>query len=173
MNPNTIKEGYLEDFPIPITSESTEIILSQMRKSICKIYMDNGVKGTGFFCQVAYPDKNHLAKFLITNNHIIDESHLGKNSQIHFTINNDKIRNKIIIGNRKVYTSKKYDTTILELFEGENDIKDFMELDFDMNGEDFNNIYIKKSIYILQYPNNEKVSVSYGIIQSIDLVNII
>ena len=171
MNPNTIKEGYLEDFPIPITSESTEIILSQMRKSICKIYMDNGVKGTGFFCQVAYPDKNHLAKFLITNNHIIDESHLGKNSKIDFTINNDKIRNKIIIGNRKVYTSKKYDTTIVELFEGENDIKDFMELDFDMDGEDFNNIYIKKSIYILQYPNNEKVSVSYGIIQSIDLAN--
>ena len=45
-----------------------------------------------------------------------------------------------------------------------------MDLDFDINGEDFNNIYINKSIYILQYPNNEKVSVSYWIIKSIDLL---
>ena len=36
MNPTTIKEKYLEDYPIPITAESTEVILSQMKKNICK-----------------------------------------------------------------------------------------------------------------------------------------
>ena len=44
-------------------------------------------------------------------------------------------------------------------------------MDFDINAEFFNNKYINKSIYTLQYPNNEKVSVSYGIIKAIDLVN--
>ena len=51
---NTIKEKYLEDYPTPITSEGTEIILSQMRKNICKIYMNDGSKGTGFFCKIPF-----------------------------------------------------------------------------------------------------------------------
>ena len=44
-------------------------------------------------------------------------------------------------------------------------------MDFDINAKFFNNKYINKSIYTLQYPNNEKVSVSYGIIKAIDLLN--
>ena len=171
MNPSTIKEKYLEDYPIPITAESTEIILNQMKKCICKIYMDNGSKGTGFFCKVPFPDKDHLVPFLITNNHIIDESYLKKDKRIDFTINNDRITKKIIIGNRRVYTSVLYDTTIIEIFENNDDIKDFLELDLDINEEFINNKYINKSIYTLQYPNNEKVSVSYGIIKAIDLLN--
>ena len=63
MNPDTIKEKLIEDYPIPITAEGTDIILSQMRKSICNIYMDNGIKGTGFFCRTTSPDKNNLVKF--------------------------------------------------------------------------------------------------------------
>ena len=171
MNPNTIKEKNMEDYPIAITAESTEVILSQMKKSICKIYMDDGTKGTGFFCKLPYPDKDNLKSFLVTNNHVIDESHLRKDKKIEFTINNDKIKHKLIIGDRKVYTSKKYDTTIIEIFEDEDNIKDFLELDFDINDEELNNVYINKSIYILHYPKNEKVSVSYGIIKSIDLSN--
>ena len=47
----TIEEENLEDYPDIITSEKTEIILFQMKKNICKIYMDDGSKGTGFFLQ--------------------------------------------------------------------------------------------------------------------------
>ena len=57
MNPNTIKEKFIEDNPNPITLESTEIILNQMKNCVCKIYMDNGNKGTGFFCKIPFPDK--------------------------------------------------------------------------------------------------------------------
>ena len=170
MNPSTIKEKYLEDYPIPITSESTKIILSQMENCVCKIYMDNGVKGTGFFCKIPYRE-NHLLSVLVTNNHIIDRSHIGKNNQIIFTINNDKIKKQLIIGERIVYTSKLYDTTIIEIYDVKDGIKDFLELSFDINEEYFINPYVKKSIYILQYPNNEKVSVSYGIINGINLQN--
>ena len=165
---NIIKEKYLEDYPTPITSEGTEIILSQMRKNICKIYMNNGNKGTGFFCKIPFLDNKYLY-CLITNNHLINENHFEKDCKIFFTIDNNKIKKEIIIGKRRTYTSKKYDTTIIEIFEDKDDIHDFLELDFDINGDNYyNNMYINKSIYILQYPNNEKVSVSYGIIKDID-----
>ena len=82
MNSKTIKEKYLEDYPIPITSECTEIILSQMKKSVCHIFMDDGSKGTGFFCKIPYLNKDHFLYFLITNNHIIDSSHLKKDKEI-------------------------------------------------------------------------------------------
>ena len=168
---NLNQEKYLEDYPSIISAKKTEIILSQMKKNICKLYMDDGSKGTGFFCKFPFPDKDHLTTFLITNNHLIDEAHLKKDSQIIFTTNNDEIQHKIIIDKRKVYTSKLYDTTIIEIFEEKDNIHDFLELDFDINVENYNNIYIKKSIYILQYPNNEMSSVSYGIIKGIDLLN--
>ena len=46
MNSITIIEKFIEDNPTQITLESTEIILSQMKSSVCKIYLDNGNKGT-------------------------------------------------------------------------------------------------------------------------------
>ena len=148
----TIKEKYLNNHPKIISSESTEIILSQMKKNICKIYMSNGSKGTGFFCKIPYPDEKNMMHLLITNNHLIDKSHLKKDSQIIFTINNDKIKHKLIIGKRKVYTSELYDTTIIEIYEEKDDIHNFLELDFDINEDYYNDIYLskyRKSICIL------------------------
>ena len=170
MDASFIKEKNIEDYPIAITSESTKIILSQMEKSVCKIYMDNGIKGTGFFCNIPYNNKfRHSLSVLVTNNHIIDENHLGKNNKIVFSINNDKVKKKLYIGDRITYTNKLFDVTFIEIFPNEDDIHDFLELDYDINDEYYDNMYIKKSVYILQYPNNEKVSVSYGIINNIDL----
>jgi len=173
MEESFIKEKNIEDYPIPVTLESTKTILSQMEKNVCKIYMDNGIKGTGFFCKVPYKGNYGFGaslSVLITNNHIIDEKHLGKNNKIIFSINNDKIKKKLYIGDRKTYTSKLFDITIIEIFPDEDGIKDFLELDFDINDDDYyDNMYIKKSVYLLHYPNNEKVSVSYGIINAINL----
>lgn len=89
-----IKEKLLEDYPLPITSENTEIILNQMRKNICKIYLNDGTKATGFFCKVPFPDKDHLLPVLFTNNHVIDELNLTKSSKVVLTINDDKVKKK-------------------------------------------------------------------------------
>ena len=43
------KEGFIENYPRPVTIEQTEIILQQMKEYICKIYKKDGYKGTGFF----------------------------------------------------------------------------------------------------------------------------
>jgi len=45
-----------------------------MEKNVCKIYMNNGIKGTGFFCKIPYKGSyDSSLSVLITNNHIIDE----------------------------------------------------------------------------------------------------
>ena len=69
--------------------------------------MVNGIKGAGFFFKIPFPDKDYWIPFLVTNNHIIDESYLKKDKRIDFTINNGRIEKKLIINNRKVYTSVK------------------------------------------------------------------
>ena len=43
-----INEKEIKDYPKPVFYESTETILGQMAKNICKINI-NGDKGTGFF----------------------------------------------------------------------------------------------------------------------------
>ena len=46
------KEMLLEKYPKPISIERTKKILDQMENNICKVYKNNGGKGTGFFCNI-------------------------------------------------------------------------------------------------------------------------
>ena len=57
---NYIREAEIEEQPIPVDIEGTKLILFQMENCICKIINDNGIKGTGFFCKIPFPDKNNL-----------------------------------------------------------------------------------------------------------------
>ena len=82
-----------------------------MKKSICKI-KNKKAKGTGFFCYIP----NYEIYLMITNNHIIDEEIIKENNSISVTLNNDQ--NNIYIridDNRKIYTNKEYDITIIEM----------------------------------------------------------
>jgi len=166
-NSLVIQEKLLEDYPIPITSEKTEIILNQMRKKISKIFLNDGTKATGFFCKIPFPDKDHLLPVLFTNNHVINESNLTQSSKIVLSINDDKVKKIININKRKIYTSKENDVTIIEILENNDGITEFLELDNDIFEDVFNSMNIKKSIYILHYPFCNKSSVSYGIIKTI------
>ena len=76
-----IKEKELKDYPQAISLKSTEIILEQMKKNICKIIRDDGSKGTGFFCKIPFINNNHLS-VLLTNNHVIND--LNKNITIFY-----------------------------------------------------------------------------------------
>jgi len=171
-NSHFIKEKLLEDYPIPINSEKTEIILNQMRKKICKIFLNDGTKATGFFCKIPFPDKDHPLPVLFSNNHVIDESNLTQSSKIVLSINDDKVKKTITINKRKFYTSKENDITIIEILENKDDITEFLDLDYDIFEDEFNNMNIKKTIYILGYPFCDKSSVSYGIINTLQNSNI-
>ena len=161
-----IKENYAENYPKPVTLKTTEKIIEQMKNNVCKIYLSDGSKGTGFFCKLPY---NQL-KVLITNNHVIDEKVLKGNEKILISINNEK-KKEIELKNRIKYTNKEYDVTIIEIKE-KDEINNYLELDENIIENISNMEYIKETIYIIEYEGNEKeVSVSYGIIKGIDIKN--
>ena len=67
-NEEYIDEKELRQYPSTISFESTEKILNQMRNSICRIKLNDGSFGTGFFCKIPFPTKSKLLPVLITNN---------------------------------------------------------------------------------------------------------
>ena len=163
-----MEESELIGFPKPISYGCTKKIIEQMEKNICKIEIGD-TRGTGFFIKILY--KYKILKLFITNNHIINEDMLNKKIEnIKIKIkseNNYKILN---LKNRKTYTNKEHDVTIIEINKDDK-IKNFLELDDNIiNGLVYNNDtnieYKDKTIYIPQYPEGE-LSVSYGIINNI------
>ena len=66
-----IKESILIGYPNEISYECTKNILQQMEKNICKIKIGKE-QGTGFFCEIPFPDRNNMLPVFIKNNHIIN-----------------------------------------------------------------------------------------------------
>ena len=163
-----IKEKALDNYPLPVTIEATNIILNQLKKCVCKIKNIKG-DGTGFFCYIPYNEKK--LPVLITNYHVIDENFLKENKNIAVTLNDSEDKIIELDTDMQYYTSEKYDTTIIEIKKENNN--DFLELDENMFKEQ--PILYNESIYILQYPkigNEQKASIGYGIFKKIDGFNI-
>ena len=164
------KESILIGYPKVITYECTKKILEQMEKSISKIKIGKE-QGTGFFCKIPFPDKNHLLPVFITNNHVLNEELLyKKDSKILINIKEEKKQREINLNDRMKYTNKDYDITIVEIKEKDN-ISNYLKLDNNIiediiSDDDNNNNFIDKTIYIIQYPEGE-LSVSYGILENI------
>ena len=174
MDNETINEIILNKYPKAATIEITTNILEQMKKSICKIHKNNGEKnGTGFFCVIN--NKNKELKALFTNYHVIDDNYINKNKIIKISLNDEKDIKIIKIGNndRKIYSNKEYDITIIEIIQKDN-INDVNYLTIDENiFKENSEVYCEgKTIYNLSYPNGDKASVSYGILSQIDGYNI-
>ena len=108
-----IQEKIIKEQPIPVSVEGTKSILEQMENSICKIYLEDGEKGTGFFCKI--PFYNNYLPVLITNNHVLEEKDIENNKIIQLTINNE-VKEIEIDKSRKKYTNpdKNIDITIIE-----------------------------------------------------------
>ena len=103
-----------EEFPEPVSLNSTQKIIDQMNNSICKIINENK-KGTGFFVKIPYHEK--LLPVLITSNQVINKEDILNNKNISLYINNDKKIKKLKLDrNRKIYTNEKFDVTIIELY---------------------------------------------------------
>ena len=151
----------------PVSIEKTKKILWQMEKTICKILSYDGIKATGFFCKIPY--KKRLLPVLITNNHVIDNGYFYKSKKILFSVNDDKMIYELQFDYyRKIYSSSKYDVTIIEIKKEDNLDIDYVEVDEEIfsNNDDINYIYTLKSIYALGYPKG-KLMVSYGVIKNI------
>ena len=164
-------EKCIENYPKSMDSEKMEIVLTQMKKSICKVELENDIYGTGFFCNIPIlNDWNSILRVLITNNHVINKNDITPGKKIKLSINNDEKNLKIIIDeNRITYTNKEYDVTIIEIKYDDGLEKDsFLDIDNRIFGDNLYDIFEKSSIYLLHYPNKGKSSKSEGIINKID-----
>ena len=170
-----IKETLIENQPVPVDLEGTRLILSQMENCICKIVNDDGRKGTGFFCNIPFPDKNNLLNVLITNNHVLNANDI-KNGKIIKLIIYSKEKNKEDEKEIKIDNSRKkltiyneeegIDITIIEIKPNKdkiNNIDKFLEIDDTI----LERQCIRKSIYILHYPK-DNILVSYGLMKNLE-----
>ena len=160
-----IKKNYVK----PVSVEGTKKILDQMTNCICKI-KNNQIIGAGFFCRIPYINNTKI-NALITSYQIIDDYYLNQNNKIILLLNShneDKVIN--LDPNRKIYSSKKYNTTIIELKESDN-INNYLELDENLFRNDIKEYYESQSIYILQYLFSGTASVSYGILNEFNGFN--
>ena len=148
---------------------SADILLTDIKKYLCEIYVNNSIKGIGFFCYIPFPDQSHLLPSLITNNHLINKK--NKKVILNILINNKSKKITIEINNeRKIYMSEKYDTTIIEIKPMKDKIEYFLELDDDINKQNCNEIYSDKSIYMIDYIkliNSKNISISFGTLKKI------
>ena len=170
-----IKEKLNPNFIEPVSIEISEKIIWQMKKCVCKIYI-KGTIGTGFFTKIPY--NNNFLNVLITNNHILGENEIKNDTIITITLNNETERKLIKINDkRKRYTNEILDVTIIEIEDKKDGIYDYIELDeeimniYKINNEEiinnFKDMYMNRSIYILNYLNGDKIVVSYGLILDI------
>ena len=81
--------------------------------TICKILKEKE-NGTGFFCKINIKGKE--MKALFTNNHVLNENNIKKNSIIKIMYNNE-INEIKITENRFTYTNEELDYTCVIKFE--------------------------------------------------------
>ena len=157
-------EKDIEGSPLSIPISVLKIIIEQSEKSLCKIKCDNGVKGTGFFCIVPYPDKFHQLPVLMTNAHIIKK----EDNEVKFSLNNE-FYEIAINDSRRVYSNEDYDITIIEIKEKDNiKINLYLELEDNIFKENPNEIYKDKPVYLISYPHGRNLNYSYGTIKLIE-----
>ena len=155
-----------------VNANDIKKILQQMEKNICKIINEDGSRGTGLFCLIPINDFESLP-VLITCNHVLNDKNLFSYKQINITINNDKIKYKILLDNsRKIYTNMKFNISIIEIKKSDclNDVS-FLEIDNQIlndNINELNMLYKNKRIYLLSYLGGANLKYSTGVILKLD-----
>ena len=155
----------LKRFPKPITYEETNIILEQMKNCICLVKNSKEVFSTGFFCSIPY--KNKKLQVLITVSFVIDKEEIKKDS-LTVSLNNGKEKKIIKLNDgRKIYINEKFYTTIIEIKPEIDKINSFLDLEDNIFQKE-NSYFENQNIYVIQYPNVNKMSVSYGIVSAFE-----
>ena len=153
----------------PVTIEGTKKMLEQMSNCICKVKSNLNIE-TGFFCKIPYKNNTKI-NALITSYQIINDFYLNQNNQINLFLSDYNEQKTIYLDpSRTIYMAKDFNTTIIELKESDN-IKNYLELDDNLFGNNIKSLFEKESIYILQYINGGKASVSYGLVNQINGFN--
>ena len=154
----------------PINIEGAKKIWEQLSTCICKV-KNNQKISTGFFCKIPYNNTTKIP-VLITSYQIIDEYYLNQNNAINLLMNDfNQLKIINLDPTRNYYFNPLYNTTIIELKDYDN-INNYLELNDTLFENNLQNLFKEESIYILQYLNGGKASVSYWIINKLNGFNI-
>ena len=162
------KENTLYSHGEPITKNEISNLLN-MEKSMCKIILekcqDNQItkrKATGFFCEIEIEDCP-IKHALFTSNHILNEDNIKSGNIIKIEyFNKSSYEEKIIKidETRRVHTNMDYDYTCIEILPSDG-IVNYFKIDpilFNDKKENLKN----SDIFILQYPDGNELSFTYG-----------
>ena len=69
----------------PISLESTEIIISQIKNNLCAINLNDNKKAIGIFCKVPFPDEKNLLTMLKPT-HTSNKEILSDHKQMMFNL---------------------------------------------------------------------------------------
>ena len=159
------------EYLTPVSYESTKTIIEAMEKCICKISYKNQSIGIGFFCKIQLAGQKEPLKYLITNNHILNEKILNKdnkcNEQISIVTRYEQNKPKNIQLNQKARMSlcnNKLGITMIEIKDSDN-IKYFLETDTNNLNKPQKYYNINKQVYMI-HNNDNNIYVSYGIINN-------
>ena len=142
-------------------------LIEYTKKRICKIYCNDGGKGTGFFCIIPLDDWDKNLRVLMTNNHVIGENDIIIGKKIKFTLNDDREEKELTIDEKRwKYTNDRYDITIIEIKKNDG-IKNESFFEIDNKIFDDCKIYLKQTIYLLHYPKGKEMKLSEGLIKNI------
>ena len=142
--------------------KEVDISLNKVIKSVCKIVYENKV-GTGFLIKL-YKDEKEL-NCLMSNEHVITKEMIELNKTIDIKYNYEEkwIKIKLDLNERYILYNKKMDVTIIEIKKDKIKDENFLLPNLD----DYMK-YINKDIYIVQYPQGDKLSYSEGKIININ-----
>jgi len=117
---------------------------------------NNFINGTGFFIKIRLKEK--IYQFLITCNHIINESIVMEKMvvKLYYGKINKEIKLEIKLDRNERYIKcldKPVDVTLVEIIEKDN-IKEDKFLMPDLNYKNGYNIYINDNFYLAGYPQN-------------------
>ena len=167
------EENFIKKHTQSIEIEKLMLLIEISEKRICKIESKDGNHGTGFFCTLKYLESWETYNVLITNEHILTERDLSPGNIVKFSINNGKNNFEIKIDDKRiVYTSREYDTSIIEIKPEDGIAKDaFFEIDDKIFDENYKEIFEQKPVYLFHYPKGSDMQFTDGVILSINKEN--
>ena len=148
-------QKYIHSSPISISAKKNFKILEQLKKSIFEIKCKDK-NSTGFLCKIKY--ENEIKNTLIMNYQIYEEK-LKKNKILEIYFNDGEDKKEINL--EKLW--KKNESLNIALIEIGDNINDSLELDENLLKGNSDIDYKNKTIYVLQYKEENEASVSYGL----------
>jgi len=157
---NKNEDENLLGFNLVNTSKLTDIdeykeINDIAKNSLFKIYNDNGVEGTGFYCEIPDPeneDKNIVVMF--TCNHVfpINKNNLNNYKNIKYKqINEENVQSLNLEDGRRIWVNKEIDYTCIEIFPMTNIFFGFNKEIFKIDKQHLNSQNLKKETEIRAY----------------------